>query len=89
MYVTPYIDHWGTSGPSSIAVFGGNTYVAGTKYVEDEYHNYILIKYAPTLHIPLPMTKEPSGNLPKEFRLYDNYPNPFNPNTKIKFDIAN
>jgi len=25
--------------------------------------------------------------IPKEFRLYDNYPNPFNPTTKIKFDI--
>ena len=30
-----------------------------------------------------------SGNseLPKEFRLYNSYPNPFNPSTKIKFDI--
>ncbi|MBZ0203064.1 MAG: T9SS type A sorting domain-containing protein [Ignavibacteria bacterium] len=28
------------------------------------------------------------GNeIPKEFRLYNNYPNPFNPLTKIKFDI--
>ena len=30
-----------------------------------------------------------SGNneIPKEFRLYNNYPNPFNPITRIKFDI--
>ena len=30
-----------------------------------------------------------SGNneIPKEFRLYNSYPNPFNPSTKIKFDI--
>ena len=30
-----------------------------------------------------------SGNneIPKEFKLYENYPNPFNPSTKIKFDI--
>lgn len=28
------------------------------------------------------------GEIPKEFKLYDNYPNPFNPVTKIKFDIA-
>ena len=30
-----------------------------------------------------------SGNseLPKEFKLYNNYPNPFNPTTNIKFDI--
>ena len=25
--------------------------------------------------------------IPKEFKLYENYPNPFNPTTKIKFDL--
>ena len=25
--------------------------------------------------------------IPKEFKLYENYPNPFNPTTKIRFDI--
>lgn len=30
-----------------------------------------------------------STSIPEKFRLYDNYPNPFNPVTKIKFDIAN
>jgi hypothetical protein len=29
-----------------------------------------------------------STNVPKEYKLYHNYPNPFNPTTKIKFDIA-
>ena len=29
----------------------------------------------------------PLSGIPKEFKLYDNYPNPFNPSTKIKFDI--
>ena len=28
-----------------------------------------------------------SGEIPKVFRLYNNYPNPFNPVTQIKFDI--
>jgi hypothetical protein len=28
-----------------------------------------------------------SGNVPGAFKLYSNYPNPFNPVTKIKFDI--
>ena len=29
-----------------------------------------------------------SNEIPSVFRLYENYPNPFNPVTKIKFDIA-
>ena len=29
-----------------------------------------------------------SSTVPEKFELYDNYPNPFNPNTTIKFDIA-
>jgi len=29
-----------------------------------------------------------SSDVPKEFRLFNNYPNPFNPTTDIKYDIA-
>jgi len=29
-----------------------------------------------------------NSEVPDQFKLYDNYPNPFNPSTKIKFDIA-
>jgi photosystem II stability/assembly factor-like uncharacterized protein len=28
-----------------------------------------------------------SNSIPNEFKMYNNYPNPFNPETKIKFDI--
>jgi hypothetical protein len=30
-----------------------------------------------------------SGELPKVYKLYNNYPNPFNPTTKFRFDIPN
>ena len=30
-----------------------------------------------------------SSEIPKEFKMYENYPNPFNPTTSIKYDIAN
>lgn len=30
-----------------------------------------------------------SSEIPVEFKLYENYPNPFNPTTSIKYDIAN
>lgn len=29
------------------------------------------------------------GEIPDKFKLYENYPNPFNPETKIKFDLPN
>jgi hypothetical protein len=28
-----------------------------------------------------------TSSIPKEYKLYNNYPNPFNPTTKIRFDI--
>jgi serine protease AprX len=36
--------------------------------------------------VPIGITSN-SNEIPSAFKLYNNYPNPFNPNTKIKFDI--
>ncbi|MCX6165620.1 MAG: hypothetical protein NTU73_12300 [Ignavibacteriae bacterium] len=35
----------------------------------------------------LTSTNSNGSEIPKSFKLYDNYPNPFNPVTKIKFDL--
>jgi hypothetical protein len=30
---------------------------------------------------------QPGNEIPLTYKVYDNYPNPFNPSTKIKFDL--
>jgi hypothetical protein len=58
-----------------------NLYVTGTSMGSTS-SDFATMRYAVTTGI------EPvSGVIPKSFMLYNNYPNPFNPETKIKFDI--
>jgi hypothetical protein len=57
-------------------------YVTGISFDSTSDYDIATIKYSETIGI------EPISNeVPNEFRLIGNYPNPFNPVTKIKFNV--
>lgn len=59
-------------------VIAGSTYQGTTPKMD-----WFIKKWA----IPTGVTQI-NNQVPGEFKLYDNYPNPFNPVTKIKFDVS-
>lgn len=62
-----------------------NVYVTGLSYGGNQTnYDYATIKYS---QIPTEL-QNISTSIPSGFKLYQNYPNPYNPSTLIKFDIS-
>ena len=62
---------------------GGNVYLSLDTKFQAADHDFVVLKYALG---PVDVHKE-SEPLPATFRLYDAYPNPFNPKTRIQYAI--
>ncbi|MCC6867064.1 MAG: T9SS type A sorting domain-containing protein [Ignavibacteria bacterium] len=65
-------------GPARSFVVAGSTYQGPTNKTD-----WFIRKWG----IPTGV-QQTSSEVPETFKLYDNYPNPFNPSTTIKFDLA-
>ena len=76
------------SVPANITSWQDSGLVSGTTYFYRVYSSNISGNSAPTNTVNTIITNITGAMLtPLDFRLYQNHPNPFNPVTKIKFDI--
>lgn len=60
----------------------GDVYVAGKSTGSGSSNDFVTVKYSKTSGIHIISSAIENG-----FKLFDNYPNPFNPSTKISFNI--
>ncbi len=75
----------GNGVDAALSIFvmaSGDVVVTGNSMGSGSSSDYATVRYTSTVGIE-PVTSE----IPERFKLYDNYPNPFNPVTKIKFDV--
>jgi hypothetical protein len=77
--------------PSSSVFFGDYTNISAynniVRPIWTRLDNTSLSIYLAIVDIPTAV-QSVNSNIPESYRLYDNYPNPFNPTTKIRFDIT-
>jgi hypothetical protein len=80
---TSYVDREIYIGDGS----GGNAFYKVRAKIDDLISGYSDYDYIAYEYIQKPVVQNPDIIKVSEFKLYTNYPNPFNPSTKISFDI--
>ena len=87
--ISPYNDNYGSDNYANVLALKDSipgTYVNGHENGQS-LAEWVLLRTKFTIYDP-PGVHNISTEVPRATKLFDNYPNPFNPTTKIKFDIS-